>query len=151
MFKDKVIEKISNEFGAPSRETVKVTAWEIGSNLGIVVQTDQPNKDDHAFVWMPYPPDSESLPEVALEYAAESGRHSNTYPSSGLERGKPALKLIVTSDQELDDLISYIKAFKAFAPLPLCRSLNPALKHRNKPSRSLLKILFGKKLTGHPC
>lgn len=122
MFKDKVIEKISKEFGLPSREIVKVTAWEIGSNLGVVVQTDQPNKEDHAFVWMPYPPDSESLPEVALEYAAESGRHSNTYPSSGLERGKPALKLIVTSDQELDDLISYIKAFKTFAPLPEFKS-----------------------------
>lgn len=118
MFKDKVIETISKEFGAPVRETVKVTAWEIGSNLGVVVQTDQPNKDDHAFVWMPYPPDSESLPEVALEYAAESGRHSNTYPSSGLERGKPALKLFVTSNKELEDLITYIKAFKAFGPLP---------------------------------
>lgn len=118
MFKEKVIERIIKEFGAPSRKTVKVTAWELGSNLGVVVQTDQPNKDDHAFVWLPYPPDSQSLPEIALEYAAESGRHSNTYPSSGLERGKPALKLIVTSTQELDDLISYIKAFKIFAPLP---------------------------------
>jgi hypothetical protein len=124
MFKDKVIERITNEFGAYTRETVKVTAWEVGSNLSIVVQTDQPNKEDHAFVWLPYPPDSEPVPEIALEYAAESGRHSNTYPSSGLERGKPALKLIVTSAQELDDLVSYVKAFKSFAPLPVLKS-NP--------------------------
>ncbi|MCQ8127486.1 HNH endonuclease [Methylomonas rivi] len=126
MFKNKVIERITKEFGTPSRQTVKVTAWEIGSNLGVVVQTDQPNKEDQAFVWLPYPPDSESVPEIALEYAAESGRHSNTYPSAGLERGKPALKLIVTSTQELDDLISYIQAFKAFAPLPKVKA-NPEI------------------------
>ncbi|MAT49764.1 MAG: HNH endonuclease [Porticoccaceae bacterium] len=118
MFKNQVIERITKEFGSPSRETVKVTAWDVGDNLGVVVQTDQPNKGDQAFVWLPYPPDSESLPEIALEYAAESGRHSNTYPSPGLERGRPALKLIVTSDEEMNDLIAYIKAFKEFRPLP---------------------------------
>lgn len=118
MFKNQVIERITKEFGSPARETVKVTAWNVAEYFGVVVQTDQPNKEDHAFVWLPYPPDSESLPEIALEYAAESGRHSNTYPSPGLERGRPALKLIVTSNEELDDLISYINAFKVFAPLP---------------------------------
>ena len=122
MFKDKVIERITNEFGSPQRTTVKVIAWDISSNLGVVVQTDQPNKEDHAFVWLPYPPDSESVPEIALEYAAESGRHSNTYPSPGLGKGKPALKLVVTSMQELNDLISYITAFKSFAPLPEFKS-----------------------------
>lgn len=118
MFKDEVIQRISHEFGAPSRENVKVTAWEIASNLGVVVQTDQPNKENSAFVWLPYPPDHTVIPEIALEYAAESGRHSNTYPSAGLERGKPALKITITNYQELDDLISYIQAFKSFTPLP---------------------------------
>ncbi|WP_323906081.1 HNH endonuclease [Aeromonas veronii] len=118
MFKNQVIDRINKEFGLPSRETVKVTAWDVGSDLGVVVQTDQPNKDDYAFVWLPYPPDSESVPEIALEYAAESGRHSNTYPSPGLGKGKPALKLIITSTEELDDLIAYINAFKSFQPLP---------------------------------
>ena len=118
MFKDKVIEKITNKFCQPNRVTVKVTAWNITETLGVVVQTDQPNKDDYAFVWLPYPPESEEVPEIALEYAAESGRHSNTYPSPGLEKGKPALKLVVTCEQELDDLIEYIVAFKNFAPLP---------------------------------
>ena len=132
MFKNKVIERISNEFGSPDRITVKVTAWNIGINLGVVVQTDQPNKDDHAFVWLPYPPDYESVPEIALEYAAESGRHSNTYPSPGLEKGKPALKLFVTSTQELDDLISYIKAFKSFSPLPELKS-TPELSESMEP------------------
>lgn len=124
MFKEKVIDRISQEFGVPARKTVKIVAWEVGSNLCIVVQTDQPNKENYAFVWLPYPPDSQPIPEIALEYAAESGRHSNTYKSSGLERGKPALKLIVTSLQELEDLISYIKAFKSFTHLPELKS-NP--------------------------
>jgi hypothetical protein len=126
MFKDKVIERITKEFGLPSREIVKITAWNITNSLGVVVQTDQPNKEDYAFVWLPYPPDTESLPEIALEYAAESGRHSNIYASPGLERGKPALKLVVTSSQELDDLISYINAFKSFAPLPELKA-NPKI------------------------
>ncbi|WP_071693167.1 HNH endonuclease [Halomonas sp. QHL1] len=118
MFKDHVIDKISEEFGAPSRKTVKVTALDIGSNFGVVVQTDQPNKDDYAFVWLQYPPDSESLPEIALEYAEESGRHSNTYPSPGLEQGKPALKIIVTCAEELADLISYTHAIMSFKAPP---------------------------------
>ncbi|QTP54766.1 HNH endonuclease [Billgrantia sulfidoxydans] len=118
MFKEQVIDRITKEFGRPSRETVKVTAWDVGSSLAVVVQIDQPNKDDYAYVWLPYPPDSETVPEIALEYAAESGRHSNTYPSPGLERGKAALKLIITSTEELDDLIAYINAFKSFLPLP---------------------------------
>jgi len=141
MFKDQVIERIKNEFGVPSRETVKVTAWDLQSNLGVVVQTDQPNRDDYAFVWLPYPPDSESLPEIALEYAAESGRHSNTYPSPGLEKGKPALKLIVTSPEELDDLISYINAFKSFQPLPEFKA-SPAAESAPEPvtEDSLIRV-----------
>ena len=141
MFKDKVIERISKEFGTHSRKTVKVKAWEVSSNLGIVVQTDQPNKEDHAFVWLPYPPDSESVPEIALEYAAESGRHSNTYASSGLERGKPALKLVVTSGQELDDLVLYINAFKSFSPLPELKS-NPIIDKTCEPitEENLIRI-----------
>jgi hypothetical protein len=132
MFKDQVIKKITKEFGLPSRKIVKITAWNITNDLGVVVQTDQPNKEDYAFVWLPYPPDTESLPEIALEYAAESGRHSNTYASPGLERGKPALKLVVTSSQELDDLISYIKAFKSFAPLPELKA-NPEIDESLEP------------------
>lgn len=141
MFKDQVIERIINEFGMPSRETVKVTAWDLQNNLGVVVQTDQPNRDDYAFVWLPYPPDSESLPEIALEYAAESGRHSNTYPSPGLEKGKPALKLIVTSLEELDDLISYINAFKSFQPLPEFKA-SPAPESEPEPvtEDSLIRV-----------
>jgi len=122
MFKDEVVARFNNEFGVPARSTVKVVAWNVAEGLGVVTQIDQPNRDDYAFVWLPYPPDSESLPEIALEYAGETGRHSNTYPSPGLERGKPALKLVVTSKAELDDLVAYIEAFKKFQPLPQVKS-----------------------------
>lgn len=125
MFKSRVIDRIAQEFGTASRTTAKVTAFDVGTTLGVVVQTDQPNKEDAAFVWLPYPPDDESVPEVALEYAAESGRHSNTYASPGLERGKPALKLILRTDTELDDAITYIAAFKKFAPLPEIKRAEP--------------------------
>jgi len=126
MFKDKVIERMTKEFGSPSRDIVKITAWDITNSLGVVVQKDRPTKEDYAFVWLPYPPDTESLPEIALEYAAQSGRHGNTYASPGLESGKPALKLVVTNSQELDDLISYINAFKLFASLPELKA-NPEI------------------------
>lgn len=121
MFKAKVIERFSAELGSPSRVTVKVTAFDFGG-LGVVVQTDQPNREDAAFVWLPYPPDNEPIPEMALEYAAESGRHSGTYASSGLEKGKPALKLILRTKQELADIVAYIKALKSFSPLPAVKS-----------------------------
>lgn len=140
MFRDTVIKKITNEFGYPTRTTVKVTAWDITDNLGVVVQTDGPNVEDHAHVWLPYPPDSETLPEIALEYAAESGRHSNTYPSPGLSRGLPALKLVVTSPQELEDLISYIKAFQSFAPLPELKANPEVEEHELVTEESLIRV-----------
>lgn len=125
MFNEHVVERFNREFGRAARTTVKVTAWDVGAELGVVVQTDQPRRGDAAFVWLPYPPDGQQVPEVALEYPGEAGRHSNTYPSPGLERGKPALKLILRSEQELDDTVAYIRAFQAFEPLPEVRATAP--------------------------
>jgi hypothetical protein len=117
VFKDQVIKRFHQEFGNPDRITVKVTTFNV-AGLGVVVQTDQPNREDAAFVWLPYPPDDQPVPEIALEYAGDSGRHSGTYPSAGLEKGQPALKLILRSDAELIDVVAYIKAFTAKAVLP---------------------------------
>lgn len=133
MFKMKVIERLSAELGSPSRATVKVTAFDV-SGIGVVVQTDQPNREDAAFVWLPYPPDNEPIPEMALEYAAESGRHSGTYASSGLEKGKPALKLILRTEQELADIVAYIKAFRTSSPLPAVKSTPSADVTASAPS-----------------
>ncbi|MFG0820302.1 HNH endonuclease [Pseudomonas sp. GLN_3] len=117
MFKDQVIARFHQEFGNPDRITMKVTAFNV-SGLGVVIQTDQPNREDAAFVWLPYPPDDQQVPEIALEYASDSGRHSGTHASAGLEKGLPALKLILRSDAELTDVVAYIKAFAAKAALP---------------------------------
>jgi hypothetical protein len=88
----------------------------------VVVQTDQPNREEATYVWLPYPPDGQAVPELALEYPGEAGRHSNTYASPGLGRGKPALKLILRDERELDDTIAYIRAFQSFHPLPELRA-----------------------------
>jgi len=116
--KSQVVERFRKEFGPPSRETAKVKAWDIRSDLGAVVQVDQPNKEKAAYIWLPYPPDNQPVPEIALEYPGEAGRHSNTYPSPGLTRGLPALKLVVRSGSELEDTVQYIRALRDSHPLP---------------------------------
>ncbi len=110
------------EFGSPSRKTVKVVAWNVRPDMGVVLQIDQPNREQGAFIWVPYPPDGQPVPEIALEYPGEAGRHSNTYPSPGLGRGFPALKLVVKTEAELKNTISFIKAFIDCTPLPDIKS-----------------------------
>lgn len=117
VFKDQVIERFTEVFGNPDRTTVKVTAFNV-SGWGVVVQRDQPNREAAAFVWLPYPEEGQLVPQIALEYAAGSGRHSGTYASAGLEKGQPALKLILRSGAELADVIAYIQAFAARVTLP---------------------------------
>jgi HNH endonuclease len=114
----RAIEVLTENFGSPSRETVKVKAWNARHDLGVVLQIDQPNREQGAFVWLPYPPDGQPIPEIAFEYPGEAGRHSNTYPSPGLGRGFPALKLVVRTESELNDTVSFIKAFRDAMPLP---------------------------------
>lgn len=121
MFNDTVIERLGKEFGRPSRVTKKVTAFDLGG-IGLVVENGERKREDAASVWLPYPPDGGSLPEIALEYPGESGRHSGTYPTAGLEKGKPALKLVVRTAQELDDVVSYIRALVSSAPLPVVKA-----------------------------
>lgn len=116
------------------RDLVKVKAWNVTANLGIVLQVDQPRHGDAAFIWLPYPRCG-AIPEIALEYAGESGRHSGTYPAPGLARGEPALKAIVRTAAELDGLIKYIKAMASAAPLPNVYADNTEVPPSNK-SRS---------------
>lgn len=105
---------LNKEFGSPSRKTVKVIAWNVRPDLGVVLQIDQPNREQGAFVWLPYPPDGQSVPEIALEYPGEAGCHSNTYPSPGLGRGFPALKLFIKTEAELDDTIFFYQSISRF-------------------------------------
>ena len=68
--------------------------------------------------WLPHPGDGQIVPEVSLEYPGESGRHSGTYPVSGLKRGQPALKVTIRSAGELDDIVGYVRAMLSSAVLP---------------------------------
>jgi len=113
---------LTKEFGSPSRKTVKVIDWNVRPDMGVVLQIDQPNREQGALIWVPYPPDGQPVPDIALEYPGEAGRHSNTYPAPGLGRGLPALKLAVKTESELDDTISFIKAFRDSLPLPDIKS-----------------------------
>jgi hypothetical protein len=118
----RTIETFEGEFGAPIRTTEKVLAWDLRNDMGVVVQIDQPVREQGALVWLPYPPDGQTIPEIAFEYPGESGRHSNTYASPGLKRGMPALRLFVRSEAELAETVRYIKAFRDSLPPPEIKS-----------------------------
>ncbi|QDM31717.1 HNH endonuclease [Tardiphaga sp. vice352] len=120
--KSAVVERFTKEFGSPSRENVKVKSWSLSSDVGVVLQMDQPNREYAAFVWLPYPGGDQTVPEIALEYPGEAGRHSGTYPVVGLRRGEPALKMIIRNAAELDDVAQYIRAMLTNAPRPEVKS-----------------------------
>lgn len=134
MNKKLAAERLEAVFGRPLRDLVKIKGWNATNSVGIVLQIDQPNARDEAFIWLPYP-DEGAIPEIALEYAGESGRHSGTYPSPGLEKGKPALKVIVHSARELEDTISYILALKSAIPLPSIKADQVQLTAPTKAAR----------------
>ena len=116
-----VSEALTREFGGPSRQTVKVRAWDVGVSMGAVLQIDQPSRDDAAVLWLPYPEGGQTVPDISLAYAGESGRHSGTYATHGLRKGEPALKLTIRTDQELEATLSYIRAMRDAKPLPEVR------------------------------
>lgn len=110
-------EQLSNEFGLPKDDLVKVKRWST-CGVPIVLQVDQPRRDSAAYIWLPYPPAGATIPKIALEYLGESGRHSGTYTAGGLEKGNPALKLVVRTARELARTVEYIRALAAKLPLP---------------------------------
>ena len=105
---NKAINAFINEFGEPSRTTVKVKAWDICHALGAVIAINGLK----AHIWLPYPPNALKIPDNADIYPSEKARSSNTYASPGLGHGLPALKLVVHSDTELNDCITFIKSFR---------------------------------------
>ena len=110
--------RFREEFGPPLRDVAKVRSWNVGRRVGVVLQVDQPNREDAAYIWLPHPGDGRTVPGIAVEYPAEAGRHSGTYPAAGLKRGEPALKLTVRHPGELDDTVAYMKAMATGADLP---------------------------------
>jgi HNH endonuclease len=105
------------KLGEPSRRTLKVLEWTLQA-VSLILQIDQPNREAAAFLWLPYPTEGQSIPDIALEYAPESGRHSGTYGASGLEKGKGALKLTARTEQELEGVVAYFKAMASNRLLP---------------------------------
>lgn len=113
-----ITNRLNAEFGDPSRDVIKVRSWKIAENVGVVLQLDQPTREDAAYIWLPHPGDRQSIPEAAVEYPAEAGRHSDTYPAPGLKKGEPAMKITIHDAQEINDLVVYIHALAAKKLLP---------------------------------
>lgn len=144
--KHEVAMRFTKEFGDPSREVVKVKSWGLSNGVGVVLQMDQPNRENAAYVWLPYPGDGQAVPEIALEYPGEAGRHSSTYPAVGLKRGEPALKLTIRGDQELNSVVGYIRAMASRAALPEVK-VSAAPEKRLVPKDPDVKVAAG---TGLP-
>lgn len=123
-------------FGKPTRSTKKVMAWDLAPDVGVVLQIDQPAGGSLAYIWAPYPREGQTVPEIALEYAAETGRHSNTYASPGLQRGKAALKLRIHDRGELDQTVGYLRAMAAAGPLPEVVATADEAETRAAPARA---------------
>lgn len=116
--KSEIIRELTEAFGSAARETVKVKSWTLNATVGLVLQIDQPSSDSAAYVWLPYPKDGQSIPEIAAEYPAEAGRHSGTYATPGLHKGQPALKVTLQDAGEVRDIVAYAKAMAASIQLP---------------------------------
>jgi hypothetical protein len=121
--KSAVVERFIQEFGGPSREVVKVKSWNLSSKVGVVLQMDGPTRENAAYVWLPYPAEGQPVPEIALEYPGEAGRHSGTYPVAGMKRGEPALKLTIRNLLELNGVVDYIRAMSSGIGLPEVKAL----------------------------
>ncbi len=74
------------------------------------------------YVWLPYPPDNQPVPEIALEYPGEAGHTVIPIRLPGLGRGLPALKLVVQCRSELSDTLKYILALRNLLPVPGVKS-----------------------------
>lgn len=99
-------------YGEAVRGTDKVLAWRITDTFEVVAERNVPEKGHYANVWLPHFSYAKTLPNNVLLYPKGKGRHSNTYASRGLEKGKPALKIKIKNSMELAELISYIDALK---------------------------------------
>ncbi|WP_064604425.1 hypothetical protein [Photobacterium sp. J15] len=110
MIKDTLINRLHEEFGEPTRTTKKVEAWHITNHFGFVVEVDKPDHGEFANVWLPHPFDSIEMPAITLQvYPQDKGRHSNTYSTPGLQRGEVVLKLKITSQHDIENLVDYLK------------------------------------------
>ncbi len=111
---DTTIKAMIEQYGEPVRVRKKVAAWNVTAHFGVVVQLDSPQFGKDVHVWIPYFTHAKTLPQNTLPYPADKGRHSGTYASPELGKGKPALRVTVKTKSELTGLITYIDALKQF-------------------------------------
>jgi hypothetical protein len=116
--KSAVAARLTKEFGPPSREVKKVKAWDhLPGKASIVLQVDQPTSVKVAYLWVPHRGEGKRLTDIIhKQYTAEAGRHSNTFPADGLNKGSPALKIIITYLDQLDEVVDYIRKMSASTP-----------------------------------
>ncbi len=105
---------MTEQYGEPIKVKVKVAVWNVTAHFGVVVQLDSPNKGEDVHVWIPHFTHAQTMPQNTLPYPADKGRHSGTYVFPSLQRGKPALRITVKTNNELTGLISYINALRQF-------------------------------------
>lgn len=108
------IKAMTDQYGEPTRVRKKVAAWNVTAHLGVVVQLDSPSYGKDVHVWLPHFTHAKTMPQNALPYPADKGRHSGTYASPELQKGKPALRVTVKTNSELTGLISYINSLRQF-------------------------------------
>jgi hypothetical protein len=97
--------------GQPNRVNKKVSAWALNSNADIVLETNYElaSKSHTANLWLPGSYKSSFKLNKITFYQEGKGRHSNTYASRGLERGKAAIKIKLFTLPEAKELLSSIK------------------------------------------
>jgi hypothetical protein len=108
------IKAMTVQYGEPTRVRKKVAAWNVTAHLGVVVQLDSPSYGKDVHVWLPHFSHAKEVPQNTISYPADKGRHSGTYASPELQKGKPALRVTVKTNSELTGLISYINALRQF-------------------------------------
>ena len=110
MLNRKIEKMLIEKLGQPTRAVKKVSAWSINSNADVVLETnyDAIDTGSLANLWLPvmYSNKCDSLNVV--QYPEGKGRHSNTYPSKGLERDKAVIKVKLTSTAEAQSLLTAI-------------------------------------------
>ena len=108
------IKAMTEHYGEPIRVRKKVAAWNVTAHLGVVVQLDSPSYGKDVHVWLAHFTHAKTVPQNTLAYPADKGRHSGTYASPELQKGKPALRVTVKTNSELTGLISYINSLRQF-------------------------------------
>lgn len=112
MFRKIATTLLSEKLGLPTRSTKYVSAWRINELIDVVLETLYENKSNcsYTYAWLPTSCKDVIESLIATTYAIGKGRHSNTYASNGLEKGKSALKIKLTDTSQVKLLIERLAA-----------------------------------------